>query len=124
MEETWVKAIRSGNYVSWSGLTEKKVNTYYPETDETPKGHMRHVRQGVCSTKEKVIVPNNNDEKVPRRKQNEIYVRVNQFKDTIYTNQTGKSPITSSRGHKYIMIMCEIDENTVLVEPMKKKTEE
>ena len=34
--ETWVKAIRSGNYVSWPGLTIKKVNKFHPETDETP----------------------------------------------------------------------------------------
>ena len=50
-KETWVKAIRAGNYVSWPGLTVKKVNKYYPETDETPKGHMRQVRQDVRSTK-------------------------------------------------------------------------
>ena len=65
MKETWVKAIRAGNYVSCPGLTVKKVNKYYPETDETPKGHMRQVRQVVRSTKEKVVVPNNNDETVP-----------------------------------------------------------
>ena len=120
----WVKAIRAGNYVSWPGLTIKKVNKYYPETDETPKGHMRQVRQGVRSTKEKVIVPNDNDEIVPRRKQHDIYVRVDQVKDTIYTDQTVKLPITSSRGHKYITIMCENDGNAVLVEPMKNKTED
>ena len=82
------------------------------------------MRQGVRSTKEEVIVPNDNDEKVPRRKQHDIYVRVDQFKDTIYTDQTEKFPITSLRSHKYIMIMCEIDGNAVLVEPTKNKTEE
>ena len=50
-KETWVKAIRAGNYVSWPGLTIKKVNKYYPEMDETPKGRMIKVQQGVCSTK-------------------------------------------------------------------------
>ena len=49
---------------------------------------------------------------------------MDQVKDTIYTNQTGKFPTTSSRGHKYIMIMCEIDGNAVLVEPMNNKTED
>ena len=121
-KKTWVKAIRAGNYVSWSGLTVKKVNKYYPETYETPKVHMRQVRQDFRSTKDKFSVPNDNDEKVPRRKQHYINVREDQVKDTIYTNQTGKLPITSSRGHKYIMIMCEIDGNAVLVEPMKNKT--
>ena len=50
-KETWVKAIQAGKYISWPVLTVKKVNKYYPETDETPKGHMRQVRQGVLSTK-------------------------------------------------------------------------
>ena len=49
---------------------------------------------------------------------------MDQVKDTIYTNQTGKFPIMSYRGHKYIIIMCEIGGNAVLVEPMKNKTEE
>ena len=30
----------------------------------------------------------------------------------------------SLRGQKYIMIMCDIDGNAVLVEPMKNKTED
>ena len=50
-----------------------------------------------------------------------IYVRVDQVKDTIYIDQTGKFPITPSSGHKYIMIMCEIDANAVFVELMTKK---
>ena len=85
-KETWVKSIRTGNYVSWPGFTVKKVNKYYPETDETPKGHMRQVRQGVHSTKERVSVPNENNGKVPQRKQHNIYVRVDQVKDMIYTD--------------------------------------
>ena len=105
-------------------MTVKKVNNFYPETDETPKGHMRQTRQGVRSTKEKVVVRDENNEAVPRTKQHDIYVRVDQVKDTIYTDQTGKFPITSSRGHKYIMIVCEIDGNAVLMEPMKNKTED
>ena len=86
-------------------MTVKKVKKYYPETDETPKGHMRQVQQGICSTKERGSVPKDNDGKVSRRKQHDIYVRVDQVKDTIYTDQTGKFPITYSRGHKYIIIM-------------------
>ena len=118
----WVKAIRAGNYVSWPGLTVKKVNKFYPETDESSKGRMRQTRQGFCSTKEKAVVRDKTKEATLRTKQHEMYVRVDQVKDTIYIDQTEKFPITSSRGHKYIMIMCEINGNAVLVEPMKNKT--
>ena len=46
-KETWLKSIRARNYLSWPGLTANKVNKHYLETDETLKGHMRQVRQGV-----------------------------------------------------------------------------
>ena len=52
-----------------------------------------------------------------------MYVQIDQVRDTIYTDQTGKFSITSSRGHKYIMILCTIDVNMVLAEPMKNSSE-
>ena len=59
----------------------------------------------------------------PFRKKHDIYVRIYQVRDTIYTDQTGKFPITSSRGHKHIMILCAIDGNVVLANPMMNKSE-
>ena len=85
---------------------------------------MRQTRQGVRSTKENVVVRDENNEAVPRTKQHDLYVCLDQVRDTIYTDQTGEFPITSSRGNKYIMIMCYIDGNAVLVEQMKNKTED
>jgi len=42
VKTTWSKAAKAGNFVGWPLLTEKNINKYYPETDETPKGHMNH----------------------------------------------------------------------------------
>ena len=106
--------------MSWTRLTTKKVNRHYPETDETPKGHMRQVIQGVSSTKKKMSVTeekDNSNKHVPLIKCHDIYVQIDQVRYTIYTYQTGKFPITSLRGHKYIMILCAIDGNVVLAEP-------
>ena len=44
-------------------------------------------------------------------------------KETMYTDQTGKFPHVSSRGNKYMMVLTEIDSNSIWVEPMKNKTE-
>ena len=33
----------------------------------------------------------------------------------IYTNQTGRFPKKSTRGNQYIMVLCEIDSNVILV---------
>ncbi len=40
----------------------------------------------------------------------------------MYTDQTGRLPKKSSRGHQYIMVLIEIDSNTILVEAMKNRT--
>ncbi len=40
----------------------------------------------------------------------------------IYTDQPGQFPKKSSRGNQYIMVLAEVDSNTILVEPMKNRT--
>ena len=72
----------------------KKVNKYYPDTEETPKGHTQQGHQGVISTKERVTMASDEDKKIPCRKQHNIYVTLYQVKYTIYTDQTGKFLIT------------------------------
>ena len=46
------------------------------------------------------------------------------MKETIYTDQTDKFPVKSSRGCRYVMVMMEIDTNYIDAKPMKNKTEE
>ena len=40
----------------------------------------------------------------------------------MYSDQTGKFPVQSRRGHNYIMIICYVDSNAALAEPMKNRT--
>jgi len=54
---TWLRSIRAGNYLSWPLINVKNVYKYFPESEETQKGHMRNQRQGVRSTK-CVLTPN------------------------------------------------------------------
>ena len=53
VKSTWLKAIKAGNFIGWPLLTERNVSKYYPETLETPKGHMNQTRKNVRSTKPK-----------------------------------------------------------------------
>ncbi len=43
-------------------------------------------------------------------------------KRLMYTNQTGRFPQKSSQGHQYIMVLIEMDSNTILVEAMKNRS--
>jgi len=50
-EETFLGAIRKGNYATWPGLNVKMMSRHFPESIETKKGHMKGARQGIQSTK-------------------------------------------------------------------------
>jgi hypothetical protein len=40
----------------------------------------------------------------------------------IYTDQTGRFTMVSSKGNKYIMVLCEYDGNTIMTEPITNRT--
>ena len=53
VRDTWLKAIKAGNFASWPGLIYHNAAKYYPISDETLKGHMVQLCQVFCSTKPK-----------------------------------------------------------------------
>jgi hypothetical protein len=40
----------------------------------------------------------------------------------IYTDQTGRFPVVSRKGNKYIMILYDYDSNAILAQPIKDRT--
>jgi hypothetical protein len=54
VKDTWPKAINAENFTTWPGLSVKAVHEYFPESDETERGHMKKQRQNVRSTKIKI----------------------------------------------------------------------
>jgi hypothetical protein len=53
----------------------------------------------------------------------DLFICIIHTGNTMYTNQPGCFPATSSKGNKYIMVLVEIDGNYINAEPMKSKTE-
>ena len=133
-KRTWLSAIKCGNFVSWPGLTVDAARKHFPESEETQKGHMRTQPQGLRSTKIRMVPealePDLGEENVPvtrlTKKENDVFVRIYELQDEmrkkIYTDQTGCFPTRSSRGNQYIMVMCEMDSDVILFEPMKNRT--
>ena len=54
-KSTLLKAINTGNLITFPGLTSDNVAKHFPESDETIKGHMKQQRQGTRCTKPKII---------------------------------------------------------------------
>ena len=80
---------------------------------------MRGIKQSIRSTKENkqpFTYQLNNGETltIPLQKHQDIYVKINDMKETMYTNQTGAFPVTSKKGNTYIMILCEIDNYLII----------
>ena len=89
-------------------------------TDKTPKGHMNQQRKNVRSTKT-LFEECNAVAALQGKKMKDIYVRTYDMRETSFNDQTGQFPKQSKRGHKYIMVLVEIDSNVIMVEPMKSR---
>jgi hypothetical protein len=122
-KSTLLTAAKHGNLVTFPGMTPENISKHFPESEETQKGHMKQTRQGVRSTKvidEDAMIGFN---PTPGVKHKDVYLRVfDTTKKTMYSDQTGKFPITSARGHKYIMVAVELDGNYIDAEPVKSRT--
>jgi hypothetical protein len=125
VKSTWIAAIEAGNFVGWPLLTARNVRKYYPETSETPKGHMTQTRKNVRSTKPKPQPLEAADMTALKgKKERDIFTKVYNVRETIYSDQTGQFPTRSMSGNKYVMVMVEIDSSGILVEPMKSRKDD
>ena len=52
----------------------------------------------------------------------QLFLKATECSRKIFTDQTGRFPITSSCGFTYIMIACDSDSNNILAEPIKSIT--
>ena len=60
-----------------------------------------------------------NTSTVQLHKVHDIYTNIYKVRNIIFSGHTGKFPTRSQRGKIYIMVMVEIDSNTIVVEPIK-----
>ena len=90
---------------------------------------MRAIKQNIPSTKKKnnsftVKTEGGKEYTIPFKKYNDIYVSVDDAQETMYIHQTGTFPTRSIKGNRYIMILCEKENNIILNEAMKTEQQE
>jgi hypothetical protein len=64
----------------------------------------------------------NNQQKAKPKKMCDMFIQIHNPTDTAHSDQTGRFPVTSSSGNKYIMVLVKVDGNFIDAEPMKNKT--
>jgi hypothetical protein len=122
VKSTWITAIKNGHFTSWPGLTEHAVEKNLSKSTPTTKGHLNQQRQHARSTKVK-------DPKVTMTEPDWDHGIKTQYvyaatidAGQIYTDQTGRFPVVSSKGNKYMTILYDYDSNAILAQPIKDRT--
>jgi hypothetical protein len=120
---TWIAAIKNGNFTSWPGLTERAVEIHLSKSSATVKGHLNQQRTNTRSNKIKEEENCGNVDTYLDNgiKTNCIYAATIDS-GQISTDQTGRFPVVSSKGNKYIMVLYDYDGNAILAEPIKNRT--
>jgi hypothetical protein len=104
------------------------INHYFPDSDETIKGHLKGQRQGMRSTKQIALEKNIKNEEVrikiegkgspfhqtPITKTHEAFFRIDDLTDSIHIDQTGAFPFTSQQDNRYILVAIHLDANYIL----------
>ena len=116
-KDTWLQAISRGYYRSWPGITPRTVRRHFPDdSKETHKGHMKKQRQNVRSTKQHII--DDSMDQTHHLSKQQVLVKVINATQTIYTDQTGRFPVQSSRGNGLLMVIFDVDANYIDAEPL------
>jgi hypothetical protein len=100
------------------GLNEHRVEKYLSKSTSTAKGHLNQQRQNARTTKIK-------DAQLPIKimESNTQFVYAATIDaGQIYTDQTGRFPVVSSKGNKYIMVLYDYEFNAILAKPIKDRT--
>ena len=120
---TWCKAIDAGYFRGWPSLTSKRVRKFIKVVDETEMGHMDQTRAGTRSTRAN---PDTDPmEAVPQTPLNDrthhVYMTITDVEGRLYSDQTGRFPITSNRGNCYVVIFYAVDGNYIKSYPIKSR---
>ena len=110
--------------------TKKHENVELTQTPRAPNlgsadavlSRGEYGRQGEYGRKSKTTAfEEPNTSKLKGRKARDVYTKVYDVRNTVFSDQTGQFPTRSQSGNKYLMVMVEIDSNAILVEPLKSR---
>jgi len=121
---TWTDTIKKGWFLSWPALTADRVQEHCSKKPQTAFGHLRLRKQNIQSTKEEPTIIMTDKPKVQSKNSKRHRVEltlVDDLKSLIAMDLPGRYPCTSTRGHKYIFIMYDHDNNYILAKPIKSR---
>jgi hypothetical protein len=128
---TWINTIQAGNYSTWPGLNPQLVHQHLPKSTAMVKGHMQQQLQNTISTKPPM--PKQTNEQPMLHSQlkahqhepqtNLVFATIIETTGRIATDLTGRFPVTSSSGYKYMLLIYDYDSNVIIVEPLRSRAD-
>jgi hypothetical protein len=103
-------------------LNEHTVEKHLSKSTSTAKGHLNQQRQNARTTKIKDAQLLDPEHDMDHGIKTQFVYAATIDAGQIYTDQTGRCPVVSSRGNKYIMILYDYDSNAILAQPIKDRT--
>lgn len=111
---TWRHAIQQGFFTTWPSLNTQLVDKHLPKSIASAQGHLDQQRKNVQSTK----APTHT------RRSHSIYAAIATPHETTgqtHGDLTGRFPVQSRRGNKYILIIYDYDSNSIQAQPIKNR---
>ncbi len=116
-KESFLDAVRAGNYATWPSLITAMISKHFPDSDEMQKGHMKGQHQGVRSTKQKAlehilareqpikIEPGTETSPTQIKQHDDIFIQIVDLANTIHSDQTGAfpSPCNTATGTSWLL---------------------
>ena len=142
VKEMWIAAIAKRWYITWPGLTVDRVNKYLDPNEHTTMGHMKKVRMKICPTNKTTVpyqhdmtidspiptytpitTPSHNNE--PCSVVHNVMVKVipteeltRGLTNRIAIDQAGRYPVMLFEGHKYVIVMMDVDTGYITAAPI------
>ena len=119
--------MKKGHFKTWPSVTVNAIQRYLPKSEATTLGHIDQKRKNIQSTKIHHDVQDTMHTPAPLDKGLQTHalyaatICYNQPTGKLYTNLTGRFPVQSSRGHKYILVAYNFDSNSIHVKPLKSR---
>jgi hypothetical protein len=88
----------------------------------TTKGHLNQQRQNARTTQIKSTTASNQETEIDHGIKTQFVYAATIDAGQLNTDQTGRFPVISSKGNKYIMILYDYDSNAILAQPIKDRT--
>ena len=122
---TWTKAIGAGYFATWPGLTSSLVRNHLHKLIATAKGYPKQDQQNIRSTRPSIataplVLPNQH---APPSQYHQVFVETFELTGKVLTDQTGRFPVTSRSGSKYLMALYNHDSNKIIPKLMKSQSE-